>query len=353
MAGFQIPQSRQIRQIDIPKRKIPVDQIINIQGENPMANAIDAIGKTIGSVLTQRAQRKQQGDELAQLSSMTGVPVAPGANFPAKDYISGVGARAETIKAEADRAKANKPEPGYVVPNLDENGEIIGFTPVPAGMKPTSFARPPKPDKPATPSRNFIGNDAQGNPLFADKEGNISLGKVPGAGGHVLPKTSTMPTSQTRASGEFADTLMPHIQHMRELIQAADAKGYIGPAAGRGYSDFLVGKVGTTGNPEADNLLGELRATDSLVKTAAMKVHFGSRGGQEMYDHFSNMLNTGRQSAAVLNGSLNGIQSFMQGYSDAAKPKGGTGAAARPSLRTLPPAGTVDLGGGFTYKVKK
>jgi hypothetical protein len=31
----------------------------------------------------------------------------------------------------------------YVVPNLDANGNVSGFTPVPKGAKPTSFAKPP------------------------------------------------------------------------------------------------------------------------------------------------------------------------------------------------------------------
>lgn len=170
-------------------------------------------------------------------------------------------------------------------------------------------------------NKSFIGNDAQGNPLFADKRGNISNGTVPSGGG-VLPKTSTMPTAATRTSGEFADTIIPHIQQMRDLVQQADAKGYIGPTAGRVYGQFLAGKVGSTGNPEADQLLGRLRATDSLLKTGAMKVHFGARGGSQMYDHFSDLLNSGKQSAAMLNGSLDGIESFMQGYANAGKPGG-------------------------------
>lgn len=165
----------------------------------------------------------------------------------------------------------------------------------------------------------FIGNDADGNPLFANKRGAITPGTVPG-GGPVLPKTSTMPTTTTRASAEFADTILPHIQSMRDLVQQADQKGFIGPGAGRVYGQFLAGKVGSTGNPEADKLLGQLQATDSLLKTGALRVHFGARGGAQMYDHFSNLLNSGKQSAAMLNGSLDALQSFMEGYSQAGKP---------------------------------
>lgn len=191
---------------------------------------------------------------------------------------------------------------------------------------PTSqmMVEPPAPkDNSSQNNKTFIGNDATGNPLFADKAGNISKGTVP-TGGPVFPKSSTMPTSSTRGSAEFANTIIPHIQDMRTLVSQADQKGFIGPGAGRIYSQFLAGTVGSTGNPEADRLLGELKATDSLLKTGAMRVHFGAKGGQQMYDHFSELLNSGKQSAAMLNGSLNVLESFMQGYSNAGK-LGGVG----------------------------
>jgi hypothetical protein len=164
--------------------------------------------------------------------------------------------------------------------------------------------------------KTFVGNDSQGRPLFADKAGNISLGNVPG-GGPVMPKSSTMPTSSTRGSAEFASALVPHVQQMRNLIQQADAKGYIGPVAGRVYGDFLAGKVGTTGNPDADALLGNLRTTDSLIKSGMLRTHFGARGGQQMYQNFSNMLNSGKQTAAMMNGSLDSMSSFLKGYAQA------------------------------------
>ena len=192
------------------------------------------------------------------------------------------------------------------------------------GFDPTTQVQVhPSSDKASESAKNktFIGNDADGNPLFADKTGTISRGSVPG-GGPVVPKSSTMPTASTRSSAEFANSIMPHIQDMRTLIGQADKAGYIGPGSGRVYGQFLAGKVGSTGDKKADVLLGELRATDSLLKSGALRVHFGSRGGQQMYEHFSEMLNSGKQSAAMLNGSLNGIEKFMKGYSNAGRLSG-------------------------------
>ena len=165
-------------------------------------------------------------------------------------------------------------------------------------------------------SKQFIGNDADGTPLLIDKQGNITRGTTPSRG-PVLPKTSTMPTSMTRGSGEFAAALLPHVQDMRNLIQEADAKGYIGPGAGRIYGQFLAGGVGSTGDPQADALLGKLRTTDSLIKSGMLRTHFGARGGQQMYEHFSKMLNSGNQSAAMMGGSLDAMESFLKGYATA------------------------------------
>lgn len=181
---------------------------------------------------------------------------------------------------------------------------------------------------PKTPpeSVQFIGNDADGNPLLMDKQGNIKRGVVPGKG-PVMPKQSTMPTMTTRGSAEFAAALLPHVQEMRNLIQQADAQGYIGPGAGRIYGQFLAGTVGTTGDPQADALLGKLRTTDSLIRSGMLRTHFGARGGQQMYDKFAQMLNTGKQSAAMLNGSLDQMSSFLKGYAEA----GNTGQIQTPA----------------------
>lgn len=187
-----------------------------------------------------------------------------------------------------------------------------GFDPV------TQIQVNPK-DGSAQDNQIYVGNSVDGDPVNQDKHGNFFSNGKPYKG-KILSKTSETPTGSTRSSAEFATTILPHIQSMRDLVQEADKKGYIGPAAGRVYGQFMAGKVGSTGDPAADKVLGRLRATDSLLKTGAMRVHFGARGGSQMYDHFSDLLNSGKQSAALLNGSLDSIESFMQGYADAAHP---------------------------------
>lgn len=181
-----------------------------------------------------------------------------------------------------------------------------------------------------------VGVDSTGQPLFANGKGEVTTSTTPN-GQPILPKSATQQTAAVRDSAAYAKTLLPHIQQMRDTIAQADAKGYIGPAAGRVYGEFLTGKVGSTGNADADQLLGNLRAQDSLLKSGALKVHFGSRGGQAMYEHFSDILNSGKQSAQTLNGALNGVQEFIQGYADA----GGQNPLAAPAGGGTPPPADI------------
>lgn len=146
------------------------------------------------------------------------------------------------------------------------------------------------------------------------------------------------PTSSMQTMGQTAATLIPHVQEMRDLIEQADKKGLIGPAAGRTMSDFLAGKLGSTGDPETDHLLGRLRSTDSLMKSGMLRTHFGAKGGQQMYGVFSNMLNTGKQSKPMLNGVLDTFESFAKGYAQA----GGAGA----------PSGAANAGNGASGMIR-
>ncbi len=154
-----------------------------------------------------------------------------------------------------------------------------------------------------------IGADGQTHNLALNPDKSIQdlgLAKPSGAANAL--------SAQAKGTAEFAKTMLPHIDEMRDIVHQAAQSGYIGPSAGRVYGQFLAGKVGSTGNDQADNLLGKLRAVDTLIKSGTLKVHFGSRGGQQMYQHFSDVLNSGKQSEAEINGALDGIKSFLTGY---------------------------------------
>lgn len=155
-------------------------------------------------------------------------------------------------------------------------------------------------------------------------------------GEQVVPykqNSSFAPTANMRTMQQMAQTMPVHIQELRGLIDEADQKGYIGPVAGRVYQDFLAGKVGTTGNPDADALLGQMRAADSLVSSALLRTHFGGRGAMQAYDVFRGLLPSGG-TKQLLNGALDEFDSYVKGYSTAGTPQ--TTGRGAPATNTLP-----------------
>jgi hypothetical protein len=264
-----------------------------------------------------------------------GIPVRPTSKAGLAKYEKNL----QTQKLEKDLSKPDKPEDKYYTTdqatnllkdNPDASGVIGSFEKDKVPRDAVHLLMTQGRSNKSKDSQTYVGNAEDGSPVNQDKNGNFYVnGQL--YNGKILSKTSETPTSSTRTSSENADTLMPHITEMRKLIAEADKRGLIGPVSGRFFSQLEAGKVGTTGNVENDRLLGKLRSIDTLMRSGTMKVHFGSRGGQQMYDHFSGILNSDKQSSAILNGALDGVESFMQGYSNAGHPGIKTGGNLSPS----------------------
>lgn len=130
------------------------------------------------------------------------------------------------------------------------------------------------------------------------------------------------PAAATKSSAEFAASLRSHIPEMQALISKADAAGLVGPKNGRLFNDFMAGRIGSTGNADVDQLAGQLREFNSLMNSGTLKAHFGARGGQQMYDKFVQNLDATKMSAAQMNGALDSLDKFMQGYERAGQNAG-------------------------------
>lgn len=65
------------RQIQVQKKNIPLEQIIAVQGQNPLAMGIQEAGNVIGKTLQNRAELRRQGEQLAKLEQLGGA--TPGA----------------------------------------------------------------------------------------------------------------------------------------------------------------------------------------------------------------------------------------------------------------------------------
>lgn len=120
------------------------------------------------------------------------------------------------------------------------------------------------------------------------------------------------PTSQTRSMSQMATTLLPHLDNLEKFI--TDNSGLIGPVSGR-LNKFLGGDVGTTGNYELDQKLGELRGSYKLFKGALARTHFGGRAGVQAAQYFDELMGAQTSAAGVL-GVLESARPYIEGYKD-------------------------------------
>lgn len=335
--AIQLPQNRLgTKQIQAIKRNVPLEQIVAVQGQNPLATGVETLGTTIGQTLQKREALRQQGLQLAKLESLSGQQ--PGA-FQGLDPSTASTLALTNIKNNQE--EKNKP---YGEPFTGKDGKTYGYV---FDAKKNEFTAKELPQGLPPPKQSNSGGtlvqtglfDANGQPIvFNNKDKNPKPIIVPtnSVGGGNQTKIQLTPTSQTRSSGEFASTILPHIDTLKTLIANADAKGYIGPMGGR-YQSFMSGKVGSTGDPQADYLLGQLRSTKDFLASGTMKAHVGARGGGDLLEHFLADMDTGKQSAQVLYGELDALKPFMEGYQQAGRgglskieiPKSGLSPAAQ------------------------
>lgn len=322
------------KEIQTQKRNIPIDQIIAAEGQNPVAQGIETAGNLIGQTLQKRAELLKQGQELAQLERLGQVPPGTYANLDTGT------ARTFATQQIRDNQEGKKSPLGQ--PFVDKDGNAYQYFYDNKNQKTTAELLPkgvPPPKTPPGSSGTLVQSglfDSSGQPIMINnKSGKSQTIALPdGTVGTTQTKTQLTPTSQTRASGEFAASVIPHIQDFKGQITVADQAGYLGPLRGR-YQQFMTGQIGSTGNDADDYMLGKLKSTRDFLASASMKAHVGNRGGGEMLEHFLSDMDTGKQSAAVLQGELDGLLPFMEGYVEAGK--GGLRSISPPKPRAIAP----------------
>lgn len=71
--ALELPKNRlNVRSIQTQKRSIPLQEIIAVQGQDPLATGIDTASNVIGQALAKRAELRQQGKMLAKLEEISG-----------------------------------------------------------------------------------------------------------------------------------------------------------------------------------------------------------------------------------------------------------------------------------------
>ena len=78
-------------------------------------------------------------------------------------------------------------------------------------------------------------------------------------------------------------------------------------ALGGRWNEFLTGKLGT-GDPR----YAALRTHLTLLSTALMQAHVGSRGGEHMMDHFADLANAGKMNGDILASAIGAERQYVQ-----------------------------------------
>jgi hypothetical protein len=114
------------------------------------------------------------------------------------------------------------------------------------------------------------------------------------------------PTNTTKAMYDAAPHVEEFIQRINPLIDKLEKSGDLGPGAGR-WNEFWAGKVGS-GNPD----FVRLRTDVGLLSTLLMRMHVGARGGEYIMQHFSDMINSGKQDPASMRAALGEIEAYAK-----------------------------------------
>jgi hypothetical protein len=110
------------------------------------------------------------------------------------------------------------------------------------------------------------------------------------------------PTAATKSMIEAVPKVKGLISRLRPLVDK-EVQGS-GPLGAR-WSDFWNNKAGVA-NPEYN----KMRVDDGLLATALMKMHVGSRGGEQMMQHFTNLLGLAHQSPQNYKAALDELDEY-------------------------------------------
>lgn len=252
------PQSRlNVRQVAIPKRTVPLEQIIAVQGQNPLAQGIETAGNIIGQTLARRAQLRQQGEQIAQLSKIIGKEVPSGfenSGLSPDDFLA---ASKLTVDGKPKPLQGTITKDGKTYqPFYNEKTGEVSYQEL-LGPK----NAPPK-------GLSYIGDTPDGDAISYDA--NTGLKSVPGGkpySGTTLPKTlgateqrtqSLVKTGQ-QAIGSIKRELTPQVLSELKAIRLVPGKVYsqlASPEAKRVYTNLrrameneVYLRTGATANP--------------------------------------------------------------------------------------------------------
>ncbi len=170
-------------------------------------------------------------------------------------------------------------------------------------------------------------------------------------GSHVAPgsvspsgeSTENVDTAPTRQMQETAPKVIDLVDRTIQLIDQQIKS--LGPAASR-WSEFMAGKVGAP-NPE----FTRLRTNAALLQTLLLRMHIGSRGGQQIMQHFKDLIDTSKQSPENLKAALEEIKAYAQDVGKSSKKSKDSGTNTETNV--LPGGITLDDINAEIERIKK
>ena len=120
----------------------------------------------------------------------------------------------------------------------------------------------------------------------------------------VAAARETQLTSPTKTMIEMAPTVKEFVNRIELLTQREAQAGDLGPLKGR-WSEFMTGKIGAP-NPE----YAKLRTDITLMRSALLKMHVGSRGSQVLLQEFKDIMDQGKDSPENMLAALGEISSY-------------------------------------------
>lgn len=196
---------------------------------------------------------------------------------------------------------ANPNKPTVPVPGVDKTDPNTGET---TTSKLKGFTAPPSPIiySPNGEVPKIVTRTAGGTGTATD----ITDKKT---GQPLTPKMTGQEANRASMAGHVASG----IDRAQDELDEAEQQGLLGPLAGRTYGEFLAQKLGTTGNAEADDLLGRLQLDLKNISTGFAAIH-SQRGSVGNARGIEQQLNSTKMSHALINGGLESIKQWVNDY---------------------------------------
>ena len=131
--GINLPLRRLAERPNYPSRRIPIEQILAVQGQNPLATGVESAGAVLGKALAKMKENARQKKQIAAIQE-----AFPGEIIP--EGIKDPTLALSLLGKKAELTKANK-EQQYGSAVYDETGNVTGFSLLPKGVKPFSPTR--------------------------------------------------------------------------------------------------------------------------------------------------------------------------------------------------------------------